>query len=126
MLLKPVAGGPILPPLTRQRNARRQTLAGLTCSALVTLLITGPWLWANGYLFGTDWPGPRHFVLPSEPSAWAPLQVALAATSALISPEVAARLLVVAIVFAAALLAFRAVPAGALGGACGACVYVFN
>jgi hypothetical protein len=95
-------------------------------SAFVTLLIAGPWL-APGYLFGTDWPGPRRFDFPSVLSNSAPLEAVLAAVSRITSGEFTGKLFVVAMLFAAALMAFRAAPVdGFVPRAVASTVYVFN
>src|SRR5438445_7749740 len=67
-------------------------------AAFLTLLIAGPWL-LPGYLFGTDWPGPRQILFPTEVSSSAPLQAALAMVSLAIGGEATGKLLVVALLF---------------------------
>jgi hypothetical protein len=90
------------------------------------LVIASPWL-QGGYLFGTDWPGPRRFDWPTALSSSAPLQAILAATSRVLSAELTGKLFVVAILFVAGQMAYRAVPAdGFVPRAAGAVVYVFN
>src|SRR5207245_10541354 len=80
-----------------------------------------------GYIFGTDWPGPRRFDWPSALSASAPLEATFALLSALISARATGELFVLTLVFVTALLAFRAVPAqGFVPRASGAAVYVLN
>ena len=69
---------------------------------LLAGLIVGPWL-LTGYLFGTDWPGPRHFAFPTGLSSGAVFNVALVLVSAVVSAEVATKLLVVVALFAAGL-----------------------
>jgi hypothetical protein len=95
-------------------------------ATLLTILVAGPWL-ASGYLFGTDWPGPRRFDFPSSLSSSAPLQFALAAVSSLVSGELAGKLFVFGVLFGAAVAAYRAVPIeGFPPRAASAAVYVLN
>ena len=49
----------------------------LLWAGFLTLLVAGPWL-LPGYLFGTDWPGPRRFVPPSSIGSAVPLELAMA------------------------------------------------
>jgi hypothetical protein len=77
----------------------------------VTGAIALPWL-ASGYLFGTDWPGPRFIRWPTQLTGSSPLEALLAAISAVLSAELAAKVLVVGSLFVAALGAFVALPYG--------------
>jgi hypothetical protein len=99
----------VCPTPVQQRLAKRAL--PLLWAAFLTLLVAGPWL-ASGYLFGTDWPGPRRFAYPAEVSSSAPLQVALALVSMLISSEATGKALVFCLLFAAAWTSYRAVPTG--------------
>jgi hypothetical protein len=74
-------------------------------------LVAAPWV-VPGFLFGTDWPGPRRLDWPVELWSAAPVQVLLAMTSLALSAEIASKLLVIGFLFIAALTAYRAVPAG--------------
>src|SRR6202165_2359022 len=97
----------------------------LTAIAL-SLLIAGPWL-LPGYLFGTDWPGPRHFMVPSDLSSATLFDAVLAAVSAVISGELTPKLLIVAALLAGGLGAFRALPVGGfIPRAMASLIYVFN
>jgi hypothetical protein len=90
------------------------------------LLIAGPWL-QSGYLFGTDWPGPRRFDFPIQPSSSAPVEVVFAITSRIVSGELTGKLVVIGLLFVAALTAFRAIPVeGFVPKAAASMVYVFN
>jgi hypothetical protein len=101
-------------------------LFSILWAALLTLLVAGPWL-GNGYLFGTDWPGPRRFDFPSTLSSSAPLQFALAAVSGLVSGELTGKLVVFSLLFTAAVAAYRAIPVASFPPrAAGATVYVLN
>ena len=92
----------------------------------LTLLIGGPWL-LPGYIFGTDFAGPRHFQLPSGPSSYAGLQLALGNASHVFAAEIVGKLLIFAILLVAGLAAYWAVPVGPfLPRAIASLVYVFN
>lgn len=88
-----------------------ELLPGLILAALIAL----PWL-EPGYLFGTDWPGPRRFPLPSGLSSSAPLQALLAGVSWVVGPEATGKILVFALLGAAGVGASRAVPSAGLAG----------
>lgn len=95
-------------------------------AGFLTLLIAGPWF-SSGYLFGTDWPGPRRFDFPATPSSSAPLEFALALGSGLTSGEVTGKVFVIGLLFLAALTAYRAVPAGAfVARSMASTVYLIN
>jgi hypothetical protein len=107
------------------RSSGMRTLP-LLWAAFITLLVASPWL-ASGYLFGTDWPGPRRFDFPVEASSSAPLQIALALVSRLVSSEATGKLLVFSLLFAAAFTAYRAVPAGGfIARASASMLYLIN
>jgi len=89
-------------------------------------LVAVPWL-LPGFIFGTDWPGPRRIDWPAELSSGAPVQALLAATSAAFSAELATKLLVVTFLFIAALSAYRALPVGDfVPRAAASIIYTFN
>jgi hypothetical protein len=95
-------------------------------AGFLTLLIAGPWL-GGGYIFGTDWPGPRRFDYPTNLSSSAPLEALLAAASRVVSGEWTGKVFVLALLFGAALFAFRAAPVdGFVPRAVASTVYVFN
>lgn len=115
---------------TRTRLATSRSLASNALpfgwAAFLTLLIAGPWL-AGGYIFGTDWPGPRRFDFPHDLSSSALLQVTLAVVSRLLSGEVTGKVLILTFLFVAASTAYRAVPNGGfIPGAAASVVYLFN
>ncbi len=92
----------------------------------LTLLVAAPWLPA-GYIFGTDWPGPRRFDFPTVLSSSAPLETMLAAVSRVANGELTGKLFVFGLLFAAALMAFRAAPVdGFVPRAVASTLYVFN
>src|ERR1700730_10370485 len=97
----------------------------LTAIAL-SLLIAGPWL-LPGYLFGTDWPGPRHFTVPSDLSSGTLFDAVLALVSAVLSAELTTKLLILVALLAGGLGAFRALPVGGfIPRAVASVIYVFN
>src|SRR6202521_886426 len=97
----------------------------LTAIAL-SLLIAGPWL-LPGYLFGTDWPGPRHFTVPSDLSSGTLLDAVLVVVSAIITAELTTKVLIVLALLAGALGAFRSLPVGGfIPRAMASLIYVFN
>src|SRR5438445_3478878 len=100
-------------------------LPAVWAGALV-LLVAGPWL-GSGYIFGTDWPGQRRFDFQIELSSSAPAQAVLAAASRVISSEWTGKLLVLGLLFVAALMAFRAAPTDAfVPRAVASAVYLFT
>jgi hypothetical protein len=107
----------------------RKTIPALPVvwNGFLTLLVAGPWL-GGGYIFGTDWPGPRRFDFPTDLSAsWAPVEAALAAVSRVVSSEWTGKLFVLGLLFVAALMAFRAAPTnGFVPRAVASTVYIFN
>src|SRR5207249_1585739 len=77
--------------------------------------------------FGTDWPGPRRIDFPTTLSSLAPPQVVLAATSRVVSAELTTKLVVCAVLFSAAVTAYRALPLGGFAPrAVASLVYVMN
>src|SRR5207244_7668105 len=95
-------------------------------AGFLTLLIAAPWL-VPGYIFGTDWPGPRHFDFPNTISSSVLLQIAIAAFAKVLSSEIIGKLLIVGGLFVAALAAFRAVPVeGFVARAAAATIYICN
>jgi hypothetical protein len=104
----------------------RSTWVTYLGAAVLSLLIAGPWL-LPGYLFGTDWPGPRHFSVPADLSSGTVFDAALALVSAVISAELTAKLLVVVALVSGALGAFRSLPTGDfVPRAIASLMYVFN
>jgi hypothetical protein len=92
----------------------------------VALLIAGPWL-APGYIFGTDWPGPRFIRWPAQLSNEAPFDAVLAVVSAIVSAEITAKILVLGSLFVAALAAYTALPYGDfVPRAAASLIYVVN
>ena len=109
---------------TRGRLPR--VLYPILWSLFIALLVAGPWL-LPGYIFGTDWPGPRRFMFPTEATSSAPLEIVFALGSGLVSGEVIGKVFVLGVLFIAPLTAFHAVPApGFVPRAAGATVYALN
>jgi hypothetical protein len=120
------AGGPI--SLRRGGSGPRLASSALPIgwAAFLTFLIAGPWL-ASGYIFGTDWPGPRRFDFPQDLSSSALLQLVLATVSRLLSGEAAGKLFIFGFLFVAASTAYRAVPTGGfVPRATASIIYLFN
>jgi hypothetical protein len=65
-----------------------------------------------GYLFGTDWPGPRRFDFPTDVSSAAPLEGGLALVGFVIGGEAAGKVFILVTLFMTALLAYMSVPTG--------------
>src|SRR6266446_3301376 len=95
-------------------------------AALVGLFVSLPWL-ASGYIFGTDWPGPRRFDFPGQLSSSAPFQLALAALSRVVGAEATGKGVVFAVLMGGAWTAFRAAPVDGFVGRLGtAAVFTLN
>ena len=95
-------------------------------AGFLTILVAGPWL-GGGYIFGTDWPGPRRFDFPNGLSSLAPVQALLAVASRVASAEWTGKLFVLGMLFVAASTAYRAVPRGGfIPRSVAATVYLFN
>src|SRR5438094_9225410 len=96
----------------RIRNSKPgdlRTTAPLLWAGFLTAMVVVPWL-SPGYLFGTDWPGPRHIEFPTVVTSSAVLEALLSFVARLIGGELTGKTLVVATLFAAGALAYRAVP----------------
>ena len=126
MALVSAVHSPISRRLAQITTPRSRYLFPVLWAALLTFLIGGPWL-LPGYLFGTDWPGPRQIQYPTDLSSFAPLQFVLATASAAFGAEATGKVLVLGILFTAALLASQAAPAkGFVPGTVAATIYVVN
>jgi hypothetical protein len=92
----------------------------------LTLLIVGPWL-QPGYIFSTDFAGPRHYAFPDGPASYAALQIALRGAALALPADIVGKLLIVLILAGAGLTAYRAVPSGDFPPrAVASVVYMFN
>ena len=112
--------------LTSVRAGRRTQLQAVAWSGFLTILIVIPWL-TPGYIFATDFAGPRHFSLPDGPASYAGLQAALALFAWVLPAEVVGKLFVVLILVAAGAGAFSALPVdGFEPRAVAALIFVFN
>jgi hypothetical protein len=126
MALGSAARVPISRPLVSLDTVNSARALPVLWAAFLTAVVAAPWL-VPGYIFGTDWPGPRRLDFPTDLYSWAPLQVALAAVARAIGSEATGKLFVLGLLFVAALTAFRAAPVRSfVGGAVAAAVYVFN
>lgn len=95
-------------------------------SAALAILVAAPWI-VPGFIFGVDFPGPRHLDFPDRISASAPLEILLAAVSQILSAELTAKLFIALALFAAGYAAFRALPVGGFTPrAVAASIYVLN
>ena len=104
----------------------RANPAAFLWASAIALVVAAPWL-VSGYLFGTDWPGPRVLRWPNELSSFAPFEAILSVIASVVSAEVAAKILVVGCLFVAGFTAYRAVPIGDfVPRAAGSLVYVLN
>src|SRR5579864_1637422 len=93
---------------------------------LLTVLIAGPWL-AGGYLFGTDWPGPRRIDFPTDLSNLSLTLTVLAVAARVLTAELTTKLLVFGVLFAATTTAYRALPRGGfIARAVASVVFVMN
>jgi len=105
---------------------RLRPLAPTLWVSFLTLLVVGPWL-SPGYVFGTDFAGPRHFPFPSFPTSFAALQAALSLAAAALPADVVGKLLIISAFLVAGLGAYYAVPAGPfIARAVAALVYMIN
>ena len=125
MALASAVGVPIS-PRTGVAESGNSTVVAVLWAAFLTFLVAGPWL-LPGYLFGTDWPGPRRFDFPTGASSSAALQAVLAVLSLALGGEATGKLFVIAILFASGAFAFRASPTrGFIPGATAAVIYEVN
>jgi hypothetical protein len=127
MALSQVAPAPISGRAQRLRLRTGPNLVAAGWAVAITVLIAGPWLVQPGFMFGTDFPGPERFDWPSSISSSVPVQAALFVVSWVISAQAAGKLLYLAVVFLAALTAYRALPLGGfIARAAASAIYVFN
>lgn len=99
---------------------------GLVVAIALATLVSGPWL-VPGYLFGTDWPGPRRFDFPNQASSSFILQAALALTARITGGEATTKIFIFWLLLSAALFAYLALPdRSPVGGISSATVYVLN
>jgi hypothetical protein len=118
---------------TRQRTPielalrdHQQSLLPFVWAISLVILVAGPWL-APGYIFGTDFSGPRHYSFPTGSSSYDGLQLVLALGSSVLPGDVVGKAFVVSILLGAALSSFLAVPTtGFTPRAVASLVYVFN
>lgn len=105
--LRPPASGAAAHPQQSASSIERPLL----WAGFLTLMVSGPWL-LPGYLFGTDWPGPRRFDFPTDVSSAAPLSAGLAFVGFLTGGEAAGKVFILLVLFMAALLAYVSLPTG--------------
>jgi len=115
-------------PLQRRMSELNFTplSGGFLWAAFITLIVAGPWL-VPGYLFGTDWPGPRRFDFPTDLNSTAPVEVLVAVASTLIGGAATGKLFVFGFLFAGCALAYRAAPVGGfIARAAASAVFIVN
>jgi hypothetical protein len=105
---------------------RRERLQPILWVGFLTLLIVGPWF-LPGYVFGTDFAGPRHYPFPDSLNSYAGLQLALAVVALVVPAEVVGKLLIVSVLGTAGLAAYHALPVGRFAPrAAASVIYMFN
>ncbi len=105
---------------------RLRALTPVLWVSFLTLVVVGPWL-SSGYIFGTDFAGPRHYAFPNFPTSYAAFQAALALAAVALPAEVVGKLLIVSIFLTAGLGAYYAVPGGPfMSRAAATLVYMIN
>jgi hypothetical protein len=113
-------------PLRRGGSVLGATFVPLGWSAALTLIVAGPWL-QSGYLFGTDWPGPRRFDWPTDLAAVSPLLALLSTLSHAMPADLVGKAFVVSVLFGTAYLAFQAAPVETfVPRALASAIYLFN
>jgi hypothetical protein len=111
---------------SRASANRWRTLAPVLWVSFLTLVVVGPWL-SSGYIFGTDFAGPRHYVFPNFPTSYAALQAGLALAAVALPADVVGKVLIASIFLTAGLGAYFAVPGGSfIARAAAALVYMIN
>ncbi len=95
----------------KSTRVNSRPIPALLWAGLLTAVVAGPWL-LPGFVFGTDWPGPRRIDFPISVFSAAPLEALIAAVSYAIGSEAAGKVLIVISLFTAAFLAYRSVQPG--------------
>ena len=105
---------------------RRASVENVAWGIFLTALVVIPWL-SPGYIFATDFAGPRHFPLPDGPASYAALQATLALMASFLPAEIVGKILIVAILLGASVGASAALPIRRFEArAVAALIYVFN
>jgi hypothetical protein len=126
MALRSAAHGAMSQPQPHAEPRFDRWAPSLLWAGFLTFVVAGSWL-LPGYLFGTDWPGPRHFAPPSTLESSAPLRALLAAFGWVIGGEATGKLLALGSLFVAGASAYTALPtSGFMPRAIAATVYVLN
>ncbi len=126
MALRSAAYRPNSLSQTASRSRPFSLALALLWAGFVTLVIAGPWL-LPGYIFGTDWPGPRHFAFPGSLESSALLRGGLFAVGWAVGGEAAGKALVLGLLFTAAALSYASLPTGGfVPRASAAAIYVVN
>lgn len=104
----------------------RIALGPILWIGLVTLLIAAPWM-VPGYIFATDFPGPRHFAFPSSAVSDAGLHLVLALAGLALNGELVGKAFIVLLLFFIGMVAYCAVPTGGfVARAASSLVYMVN
>src|SRR5260370_2099 len=126
MALRSAAYRPNSLSQTASRSRPFSLALALLWAGFVTLVIAGPWL-LPGYIFGTDWPGPRYFAFPGSLESSALLRGGLFAVGWAVGGEAAGKALVLGLLFTAAALSYASLPTGGfVPRASAAAIYVVN
>jgi hypothetical protein len=89
-------------------------------------LVVGPWL-LPGYIFGTDFAGPRLYHFPTAVASYAGVQLALALAGLVLPGDIVGKLLILALLLTAGLTAYMALPIGGfLPRAVASLIYLIN
>jgi len=110
----------------RAQKLEPMSVLPLLWAGFLTALVVGPWL-SPGYLFGTDWPGPRRFDFLLAPSSSVPVGAVMASLSWIVGGEVTGKLFVIVILLTAGSLAYGTVLGGGfVPRAAAATIYLIN
>src|SRR5947209_4886987 len=95
-------------------------------AGFLVAVVAAPWV-LPGYLFGTDWPGPRHFAFPAAIESSFALRIGLHIVAIFLQGEVTTKSLILGSLFVAGITSYRALPVGGFAPrAVASIVYVCN
>src|SRR5437016_5775597 len=75
------------PLATRGDRSALSRIVALAWVGFLTILVVGPWL-RPGYIFGTDFAGPRFYRFPTAAASYAGLQFVLAVVALVVPGDV--------------------------------------
>src|SRR5438093_3432640 len=108
------------------RNPADGRVAGLGWAAFLTFLAIGPWL-LPGFIFATDFAGPRIYHFPNAFASYAGIQTVTAFLGLVIPADIVGKILISGLLVAEGVSAFLAVPVpGFVPRAAASTVYLFN